>query len=110
MTQQCKWGEANNENRSYLVYLTVEMFGVPCMNEDEHPAGQSTPWQAVINEVRVGCGTLFGPDQEYSLKASEMTVKAFVADNNDLSATTMGQEIFNAYNANTELAKLYGRY
>lgn len=61
----CQWGELAGEGRSYLVDLTVELYGTPCKNAKEHP-GLGANWEKLLNENRVGCDKDFGKDDTYS--------------------------------------------
>ena len=67
-TWACKWGEVDQETRSYLVGLTVEVYGVPCKNAKENPTS-GAKWEKLINEKRAGCDKDFGKDEVYSLEA-----------------------------------------
>jgi len=107
----CTWGVINKA--SYIVDLGVEMFGTPCKDPSEHPApgNGNAPWMTVINKVASPCNTLlFGTDNLYSVQADEYTLKEFVANNAQFSATSMGSVLHTAWAASNEKVKLFGRY
>lgn len=114
INMQCKWGEAANEDRSFMIDMMVSLFSAPCKNKNEYPSGDKTPWQAVINQARADCSTSFGPDNFYSVLADKQTLAAYFTGSPTLTDASVGTELYKAYTTSTKATKteaqLYGRY
>ena len=108
---ECKWGEKTSENRSYLVDLMVELYGIPCKNRLMQPAGSKSPWHAIIDEARADCDVTFSTDNVYSILADKQLVSKFVKDSTVLTTTSMGSTLYtDILKDTTREAQLYGRY